>query len=116
MAELSDPTPATISADTPCCGPEVQRTCCEPSEKAACCDTAAAGGTCGCAAGVKVDPDALRETVRKHYAAAAVQVVSGEQPSDCCGPDAAIITDEHVEQFGTALYAAGKRGGLQTPR
>ena len=112
MAELSDRTPATISADSRCCAPEAQQTCCEPSEKAACCDTAAAGGTCGCAAGQMVDPDALRETVRERYAAAAAQVVSGEQASDCCGPDAAIITGEQVEQLGTALYAADERGEL----
>jgi arsenite methyltransferase len=110
MAELTHPTPATSGSS--CCAPETQVTCCEPSEKAACCGTAAAGGTCCCAAGQTLEPDALRETVRERYAAAAAQVAAGEQASDCCGPDTAVITAEQAEQFGAALYAADERGEL----
>ena len=57
-------------------------------------------------------PDALRETVRERYAAAAAQVTSGEQASDCCGPDGAVLTEQQAEQFGPALYAADERGEL----
>ena len=110
MAELTDSTLATTPASS-CCGPAAQQSCCEPSEKAACCDTAAAGGSCGCAAGRAVDSVTLRETVRERYAAAAAQVASGEQASDCCDPGA-IVTDEQAEQLGAALYAADERGEL----
>ncbi|WP_328315542.1 arsenite methyltransferase [Streptomyces sp. NBC_00388] len=48
----------------------------------------------------------LRETVRRRYAAAAVQVTEGG--SACCGP-AAIEVDEN---FGSTLYAADERGQL----
>ncbi|MFJ4480519.1 arsenite methyltransferase [Streptomyces xanthochromogenes] len=48
----------------------------------------------------------LRETVRRRYAAAAVQVTEGG--TACCGP-AAIEVDEN---FGSALYAADERGAL----
>jgi arsenite methyltransferase len=111
MAELTQPTPATTAASS-CCAPEAQQTCCEPSEMANCCDTAAAGGSCGCAAGHAADPTALRETVRERYAAAARMVTSGEQASDCCGPDTAAITDEQAEQLGAGLYDADERGEL----
>ena len=110
MAELTDSTLATTPASS-CCAPEAQQSCCEPSEKAACCDTAAAGGSCACAAGRPVDSATLRETVRERYAAAAAQVASGEQASDCCDPGA-IVTDEQAEQLGAALYAADERGEL----
>ena len=76
MAELTAPdTTDAEPAVSGCCAPAAQATCCEPSEKAACCETSAAGGTCGCAAGqsaIAADPDALRETVRERYAAAAL--------------------------------------------
>jgi arsenite methyltransferase len=48
----------------------------------------------------------LRETVRRNYAAAAVQAVEGG--SGCCGPQA-VEVDEH---FGSTLYAADDRERL----
>jgi ubiquinone/menaquinone biosynthesis C-methylase UbiE len=96
MAELTDLTPVSDAAA--CCSPSAQEACCEPNEKAACCETGAAGGSCGCAAGA----DDLRETVRARYAAAAMATTD---PAGCCGPDAAVITDEQAELFGKNLYA-----------
>ena len=110
MAELTDSTLATTPASS-CCAPETQQSCCEPSEKADCCDTAAAGGSCACATSRAVDSATLRETVRERYAAAAAQVVSGEQASDCCDPGV-IVTEEQAEQLGAALYAADERDEL----
>jgi len=49
------------------------------------------------------DPDALRETVRERYAAAALRTV--DPAAGCCGGDAATITDEQAASFGAALYA-----------
>ncbi|WP_371530928.1 arsenite methyltransferase [Streptomyces sp. NBC_01283] len=48
----------------------------------------------------------LRETVRRRYAAAAVQVTEGG--TACCGPQA-IEVDEN---FGSTLYAADERAAL----
>ncbi|KOU34207.1 arsenite methyltransferase [Streptomyces sp. WM6378] len=48
----------------------------------------------------------LRETVRRRYAAAAVQVTEGG--AACCGPQAIEIDDS----FGSALYAADEREAL----
>ncbi|MGW1954748.1 arsenite methyltransferase [Streptomyces sp. NPDC001920] len=48
----------------------------------------------------------LRETVRRHYAAAAVQVTEGK--SACCGPRPVEVD----ENFGSALYAATERDTL----
>ncbi|MEV1066873.1 arsenite methyltransferase [Streptomyces sp. NPDC050263] len=48
----------------------------------------------------------LRETVRRRYAAAAVQVTEGG--SACCGPEAVEVD----ENFGSTLYAAGERDAL----
>ncbi|MGW1198553.1 arsenite methyltransferase [Streptomyces sp. NPDC002536] len=48
----------------------------------------------------------LRETVRRRYAAAAVQVTEGG--TACCGPQAIEIDDN----FGSALYAAADRDEL----
>ncbi|MFJ1598236.1 arsenite methyltransferase [Streptomyces sp. NPDC088261] len=48
----------------------------------------------------------LRETVRRRYAAAAVQVAEGG--TACCGP-AAIEIDDH---FGAGLYTGAERGEL----
>ncbi|MGW1868442.1 arsenite methyltransferase [Streptomyces mauvecolor] len=50
-------------------------------------------------------PD-LRETVRRRYAAAAVQVTEGR--TACCGPQAVTID----ENFGSGLYAAHERDAL----
>ncbi|MEU9415873.1 arsenite methyltransferase [Streptomyces sp. NPDC051000] len=48
----------------------------------------------------------LRETVRRRYAAAAVQVTEGG--TACCGPAAIEIDDN----FGSALYTGGERDTL----
>ncbi|WP_394437357.1 arsenite methyltransferase [Streptomyces sp. SGAir0957] len=48
----------------------------------------------------------LRETVRRRYAAAAVQVTEGG--TACCGPQAIEVDDN----FGSTLYAADERDGL----
>jgi ubiquinone/menaquinone biosynthesis C-methylase UbiE len=108
MAELTDLTPPNSAASS-CCSPAAQETCCEPSEKAACCDTSAAGGTCGCAA---TDPDALRETVRERYAAAALRTTDPKAAAGCCDTNAATITDEQAELFGSGLYAADDHAAL----
>jgi ubiquinone/menaquinone biosynthesis C-methylase UbiE len=104
MAELTD-----LAATSSCCSPAAQDTCCEPGEKAACCDSSAAGGPCGCAAG-RLDPDAVRETVRERYAAAALR--ASETAAGCCGGAAAAITGEQAELFGAGLYAGGERDEL----
>ncbi|MDA0178847.1 arsenite methyltransferase [Solirubrobacter phytolaccae] len=57
------------------------------------------------------NPDELRETVRARYAAAAVATTSTEG-GGCCGPDAAVITDEQAELFGRGLYADGDQEEL----
>jgi len=49
----------------------------------------------------------LRETVREHYAAAALKVTEGGGTA-CCGPQP-VETDEN---FGSALYAADERDAL----
>jgi arsenite methyltransferase len=110
MAELTDLTP-TDPATSNCCSPAAQETCCEPSDKAACCETGAAGGACGCAAGQTTDPDALRETVRERYAAAALRTSDPQAAAGCCG-NAATITDEQADLFGSGLYAAGDQAEL----
>ncbi|MEV7403021.1 arsenite methyltransferase [Streptomyces sp. NPDC091267] len=48
----------------------------------------------------------LRETVRRRYAAAAVQVTEGG--TACCGPQAIEVDDN----FGSARYAAEERGAV----
>lgn len=48
----------------------------------------------------------LRETVRRRYAAAAVQVTEGG--TACCGPSAIEVDDN----FGSTLYAENERGEL----
>jgi arsenite methyltransferase len=111
MAELTDLTP-TDPATWSCCSPAAQETCCEPSEKAACCETGAAGGSCGCAAGQATDPEALRETVRERYAAAARATTDPAAAAGCCGGNAATITDEQAELFGSGLYGADDRAEL----
>ena len=52
-----------------------------------------------------------REAVRARYAAAA-RVAAGQEQASCCGPEAAVITDEQRSEFGAALYAAEERGAL----
>jgi arsenite methyltransferase len=63
------------------------------------------------AASVPADPDALRETVRARYAAAA-RVASGHEPASCCGAEGAVITDEQAELYGGSLYADDERSEL----
>jgi arsenite methyltransferase len=55
--------------------------------------------------------DSTREAVRARYAAAA-RVAAGEEQASCCGPQAAVITDEQRQEFGASLYAADERGEL----
>jgi arsenite methyltransferase len=115
MAELT--APGTADAEgvaSGCCAPDAQATCCAPTEKTACCETSTAGGTCGCAAGqtvIATDADALRETVRERYAAAAVATTEPTAAAGCCENRAA-ITDEQAELFGAGLYADGERDEL----
>jgi SAM-dependent methyltransferase len=109
MAELTDLTPSGTASS--CCTPAAQETCCVPSEKEACCETSAAGGSCGCAAG-QSGPDALRETVRERYAAAALRTIDPQAAAGGCGTDAATITDEQAELFGSGLYVGGERDEL----
>ena len=51
----------------------------------------------------------LRDKVRERYAKAAVS--AGEGSASCCG-DAAVITDEQKQLFGSDLYDAGDRDVL----
>jgi ubiquinone/menaquinone biosynthesis C-methylase UbiE len=110
MAELTDPIPAPTASS--CCSTEAQSSCCEPTDKAACCDSSAAGGACGCAAGQVADPDALRETVRERYAAAALRTTDPIAAAGCCADGGAVITDEQAALFGSGLYADGERDEL----
>ena len=68
------------------------------------------------------DPKAIRDAVRERYAAAA-RAVGGDVPeaasccgsdtdASCCGSEAAVITAEQTEHFGSELYAAGERETL----
>jgi arsenite methyltransferase len=110
MAELKglEQEPASSS----CCSPAAQETCCEPEAKGACCGAEHEAGTCGCGASPKTVPEdsaELRATVRDRYAKAAV--AAGEGSAICCG-DAARITEEQRELFGSGLYDAGDRDDL----
>jgi arsenite methyltransferase len=107
---LAELTPTDTPAPT-CCTTEALASCCEPSAKNTCCATSAAGGTCGCSAGRTTTGDELRERVRERYAAAAV-AAGGADAGACCGPDAAVITEEQTDLFGAALYAEDERGAL----
>jgi len=55
--------------------------------------------------------DDLRETVRDRYAAAA-RAAADPDAGGCCGPGAAVITDDQAESFGGALYADAERREL----
>jgi arsenite methyltransferase len=83
--------------ETDCCAPAAQASCCEPERKAESCGEHHGAG-CRCAAGA--DPpstgDALRETVREKYAAAARAAAAGS--GGCCSP-----ADE-TGTFGASLY------------
>ena len=112
MAEL-----ATTESPSDCCSEEAQATCCEPEDKSTCCGDESSSG-CGCAAGSKqqmgptteTETD-VREVVRERYAAAAV-AASERAEADCCGSDAAVITDEQRDVFGSALYEKDDRRSL----
>jgi|tagenome__1003787_1003787.scaffolds.fasta_scaffold20804319_2 arsenite methyltransferase len=53
-----------------------------------------------CCSADTTDADALRETVRERYAAAALRTTD----AGCCGGGGAVITDEQAELFGAGLY------------
>ena len=95
-----------------CCSPAAQETCCEPEAKGSCCGEHHTSG-CGCSAGSGEAPEApdVREVVRERYAAAAA-AAAGERDASCCGNDAAVITDEQRDVFGSALYEEGERAEL----
>src|SRR5687768_3998631 len=57
------------------------------------------------------DPTATREAVRARYAAAA-RVAADRRRASCCGPQAAVISDEQRRAFGAGLYAADERDAL----
>ena len=103
MAELE-----TVETSVGCCSPAAQETCCEPEAKSECRGEGHGDG-CGCAAGQKPDREDVQEAVRARYAAAAIAASGGREA--CCG-DAAVITDEQRESFGSSLYADEDRGVL----
>ncbi|MGZ4216940.1 MAG: arsenite methyltransferase [Solirubrobacteraceae bacterium] len=93
---------AELETTTTCCSTETQATCCEAEDKPGCCGEQHADH-CGCAAGATAttSAEALRETVREKYAAAARQ--AGDAASWCCeaGFDPA---DTGTQTFGATLY------------
>ncbi len=102
MAELE-----TIEGATSvCCSPSAQETCCDASAKSECCVEGHPDG-CGCAA-ARSEGD-IQEHVRSRYAAAAVAATGGENAG--CG-DAAIISEEQRESFGTGLYESDALSAL----
>ncbi len=68
------------------------------------------------------DPETVRSAVRERYAAAARSVTAevpqaasccgAETGASCCGTEAAVITDDQAEAFGSELYGAGARDEL----
>ncbi len=52
----------------------------------------------------------LKESVRRRYAAAAVNV--DDRDSSCCGGEAAVISDEQRAVFGSSLYSGDDREAL----
>jgi len=82
--------------ETSCCTSAAQSECCEPEAKDGCC--APGSPSCACEAGE--GDEAVREQVRRRYAAAALAARDG----GCCGSEVA-LTDEHGrEVFGRSLY------------
>jgi SAM-dependent methyltransferase len=83
-----------------CCTAAAQATCCEPEDKAACCGEKGSGG-CGCAEGASMttttSSEAMRETVREKYAAAARAAAAGEGDGRCSPGD-------RPGAFGSSLY------------
>ncbi len=106
MAELKTADDQNAS----CCSPAAQETCCEPEAKGECCGADHEAGSCGCSAGAPAqETQDVREAVRERYAAAAVAASTGE--AGCCG-DAAVITDEQSQAFGSELYPDADRDAL----
>ena len=108
MAELRRRPPA----ETSCCSSAAQETCCEPEAKGSCCGPDHEAGTCGCTARAETVPDdagELRERVQGRYAGRGRGGASGA--ASCCG-DAAVITEEQHELFGSGLYDADDRDAL----
>jgi SAM-dependent methyltransferase len=107
MAELE----TTPEKNGGCCSPSAQESCCEPEAKGDCCGPEHDAGTCGCGAGrvAAGEAIAIRERVRERYAAAAA---AGRGEANCCGPGAAVITDEQRAVFGAGLYAQRDREEL----
>ncbi len=96
----------TVEAEsTSCCSPAAQETCCGPEAKAGCCGETHDAG-CGCSAGEVPEAEKVREVVRERYAAAAM--AAGTASASCCD-DAAVITDEQREAFGSDLYGRADR-------
>lgn len=116
MAELKDPPKSN------CCSTAEQSDCCAPESKSECCGPEHESGSCGCSAGGSPEAPAregeeIREVVRERYAAAASSVsVAKTEPdsesADCCGSDAAVITDEQRAVFGSGLYLDEDRANL----
>jgi arsenite methyltransferase len=92
-----------------CCSPATQETCCEPEAKGECCGPEHEAGTCGCEAAEARSGDDVREAVRERYAAAALATSTGD--ASCCG-DAAAITHEQREAFGSEQYEDADREAL----
>ena len=92
--------------ETACCDAEARDTCCEPNEKASCCDTERA---CGCAEGWHPGADAVREAVRRRYAAAARAADVAARAG--CAADRALNDSSGAQVFGDALYAGANTDG-----
>ena len=91
-----------------CCSASAQEDCCEPEAKGECCGDAHGDG-CGCSAGEMPQIDEIRDAVRERYAAAAVAAGAGSEA--CCG-DAAAVTDEQRDSFGSQLYGGNEQDAL----
>jgi arsenite methyltransferase len=106
-----------VDLETGCCTQEAKATCCEPDRKLACCGERH-GNDCGCSAGVnaRASGDAVRETVREKYAAAAraASVPSDAQAeAGCCGARALTATPgDATGPFGGTLYDQASGVGL----
>ncbi len=107
MAELKRPLTA-VGEPAACCAPSEQASCCEPSQKPGCCEPGHPDG-CACAAGRPAsDPGTeIREQLREHYAAAALQVTGTDAGAGCRA--ASDSFDRGSEVFGAALYGIGDR-------
>ncbi len=58
------------------------------------------------------DPQNVREAVRERYAAAARTVGEEAHRASCCGAEAAVITDDQADVFGSGLYESAERDEL----